>query len=94
MIISSKKNQLLFLLEASLGRLIYYSFYYFTALIHRVIRHAMRPNYLRVGEFAVTPSSVDHVSLSDHFCLRFVVSEPDKAKALGVASLCIPLDLK
>lgn len=92
----SKKNQFAFSLEASLCGFIYCTSedYYSIALILRVIRRVVCPNYLRVGEFAVTPSSVDHVSLSNHFCLRFVVCEPDKPKPLGVASLCIPLDLK
>lgn len=52
------------------------------ALIGQVSRHVTSPNYLRVGEFAVTPSSIDHVSLSDYFCLRFVVGEPDEPKPL------------
>ena len=50
--------------------------------------------HLRVRELAVTPSSVNHVALGDHFFLRLVLCEPHKAKSFGVSSLGIPFYLR
>lgn len=50
--------------------------------------------HLRVRELAVTPSSVNHVALGDHFFLRLILCEPHKAKSFGVSSLGIPFYLR
>lgn len=61
--------------------------------LHHTV-HNIALKYLWVGKFAVTPSSINHVSLSNHFGLRLVLGEPDKPEPFGVASLQIPLDLE
>lgn len=51
-------------------------------MIHVITCHTDTNTYLGVGEFAVTPSSINHVALRDHFILSFILSKPHKAKSL------------
>lgn len=49
--------------------------------------------YLRIGDFHITPPSINHVPLCQHSHLYLVTGEPNEAKPLGLASLDVLLDL-
>ena len=66
----------------------------FCAATHKDLTgHLLDLTLLAVWDFHIAPPPVNHVSLGKHAHLRLVATEPDEAKALGLACLDVLLHL-